>query len=97
MWLKIVGFFSKLLNEILIPIGSKALSAFSGLPTIITNFILNYIGKVAVSDAESQARLADQKKIDDENRQKYVDDILQGKPKDELIKDETNLLNGNKP
>lgn len=96
MWLSIVNFFKKIYFDVLVPFGAKALNASYSIPEFVSKFILNMIGRKASEDAESAARLADQKKIDDANRQKLTDDILNGRPQDELIKDELDVINGNR-
>lgn len=94
MWLRVVNFLKKIYFEILVPAGAKILNASLSIPEFLSKLILNYIGRKGAEEAESAARLEDQKKIDDQNRQKLIDDILKKAPQDELIKDELDAING---
>lgn len=101
MWAKVVAFFKTVLPGFiktqLVPLLLKALGITGGFWTWLAGFILLKFFNYEIKKAESVARMADQKKIDDANEVIYKKDIARGAPVEKLIEDELAILNGTKP
>ncbi len=100
-WTKLVGFFKETvpatIKNVIVPFTLRALGVAGGFWGWLVGVVMTSIWDIVEKQAESAARVQDQKNIDDPNIEKYKEDIAKGAPVDELIKDETNLLNGTKP
>ncbi len=100
-WVRFVAFFKEVIPNLIktrvVPLILNALGLAGGVWGWIVSTILIFVWEKAETEAEREARLADQKNIDDDNIDQYKKDKQEGAPVETLIKDETNLLNGNKP
>ncbi len=97
-WEKLVLFLKEtipsFLKSDLVPLILRTLGLAGGVWTWIVGIILSLVWKEAEQELESEARIEDQKEVDDSNIDKYKKDIKEGAPVETKIKDETNLLNG---
>lgn len=101
MWSKLVSFLAATVPAFLKKYASafilRALGLAGGIWGWIVSGILIVVWDRIQAWLESTARKQDQKTVDDANQAKYEKDKLEGAPVEVLIKDETDILNGNKP
>jgi len=101
MWSKIVKalepFVPQLIKQFAVKFVMGVIGITGGFYAWIVGFVLNKAWTEADKEIESGARLADQTSTDKEIDKKYQGDIKNGAPEEELIKDETDILNGGRP
>ena len=97
-WAKLVDTFSSLFNQYikkyLVSFVLKAIGVTGGIWTSIVSFILTRVFIFAKKQADEAARLADQKKKDQELLDKYKNAIKENAPEETLIDIEQDILNG---
>ena len=98
MWSKIAHVISvivpQLIKTYLVPFVMGLMGLAGGIWTWIVGFVLSFAWKKAEEEIDSEARLADQTNTDEELNKKYQEDIKNGASETDLIKDETDILNG---
>lgn len=97
MWVAAVGFLKRILGFLKKPFVAFILKA-AGLSGGIVTWIATYlIGKgidSGTKELDNIAHEADQTAKDEELEKKYQEDLKNGASEEELIKDETDILNG---
>ena len=86
--------FKTKLRDLLVSLVAKAIGVASGFNIWLIKMGITIVWKKADKELESAARLADQKKVDEDLNKKYQEDIKNGKSEADLIKDESRLFNG---
>ena len=97
---KILNSFSFVFNEYikkyLVSFVLKSIGMTGGLATTVVSFVLTKVFFYVKKEAELEAQVLDQKKEDKILLDKYKSDIESKVPESELIKDESDILNGGK-
>ncbi len=97
-WTKLVDTFTALFNnyvkKYLVSFVLRAIGVTGGIWTSIVSFLLTRVFFFLKKQAEEAARLADQKKKDQELLDKYKNAIKENAPEQAIIDLEEQLLNG---
>ena len=97
-WTKLVESLSILFNSYVkkyaVSFVLKTIGVTGGIWTKIVSFLLTRVFIYAKKQADEAARLADQKKKDQELLDKYKNAIKENAPEETLIDIETDILNG---
>lgn len=97
-WAKVASwfnyFFKKYGSDMVTSAVLKALGLAGGFWTWLVGLAVKYGWKKIDKEAQSAARLADRTKTDKEIREEYKEKIEGGASEEELIKSESDILNG---
>lgn len=98
MWVKLSKIFSYILKQKGISwISSLVVKALGWSGGFATWFVSLFVGKAAdkvIEETESAARLGDRTNTDQDIREEYQKKIEEGASEEELIKSESDILNG---
>ena len=97
-WAKLADWLNYFVKKYLIDVATssvlKALGLAGGFWTWLVGLAVKLGWKKADKEIQSQARLADRTQSDKEIREEYLNKIKEGASEEELIKSESDILNG---